>query len=94
MEQYGVEITNIEFVADENSQSEFPENLQSVIVQLEKPGRSSEAVEVVKMVEINTSDPLTSNDYAKDSPMIASLLSERWDVEKEKIQVVVEGGSS
>lgn len=94
MEQHGVVITNIDFVVDENSQSEFLENLQQVIVQLGKPSQESETVEVVKKIEIDTSEPLPSNEQPKNSQSIATLLSEKWDIENEKIQVVVEGGSS
>ncbi|MEQ2526133.1 stage III sporulation protein AF [Robertmurraya yapensis] len=94
MEQYGLEISNIELLVDENGQRDFPGNLQTVIVHLKEPDGEPQAVEVVKQVEINTQEPLPSNEDTQDSNRIASLLSEKWDVEKEDIQVVVEGGNS
>ncbi|TKC19859.1 stage III sporulation protein AF [Robertmurraya kyonggiensis] len=94
MEQYGLEISNIELLVDENGQQDFPGNLQTVIVHLKEPDGEPQAVEVVKQVEINTTEPLPSNEGTQDSYRIASLLSEKWDVEKENIKVVVEGGSS
>lgn len=93
MEEYGLMITDIEFKVDEDSQSDFPENLQEVIVYLDEPKEEVEAVEVVKKVEISTREPLPSKQDFKDSRSIAALLSEKWDVEKEEIQVVVEGGN-
>jgi stage III sporulation protein AF len=94
MEQYGLEITNIDLIVDETSQGDFPGDIQTIIVQLKEPEDEAEAVEVVKKVEINTKEPLPSHANTKDSGPIASLLSEKWDVEKENIEVVVEGGNS
>lgn len=93
MEQYGYVITDIEFMVDENSPGDFLESLQSVIVRLGQHEAEAQAVEVVKKVEINTNEPPPSVQQAKESKRIASLLSEKWDVEEEKIQIVVEGGS-
>lgn len=93
MEEYGLEITHIEFMVDEDSYSNFLDNLQGVIVYLDKPGAPVEAVEVVKEININTREPLPSNQNHDENQTIASLLSEKWDVEKENITVVVEGGS-
>ena len=38
MEQYGLEITKIDLVVDENQQP-FPENLKKVVLQLEQPNK-------------------------------------------------------
>lgn len=93
MDQYGLEIAHIEIDVDDDSQSESFEQIQSIVVQLKEPNTETDAVEVVKKVEINTSEPLPSKKLTKESQAIASLLSEKWDVEKEKIEIVVEGGS-
>lgn len=93
MEQYGLVIRNIEFEVDESNSEDLLAGLQTVIVQLDKPTGEQDAVEVIKKVEINTSEPLPSFEHAKEGQTIALLLSEKWDIEKEKIQVVVEGGS-
>lgn len=94
MEQYGLEIANIELLVDENSPGDNLEGLQTIIVHLKEPESEAEAVEVVKKVEINTNEPHVSNEISNDSQRIVSLLSEKWDIEQETIQVVVEGGSS
>lgn len=93
MDQYGLEIAHIEIDVDDDSQSESFEQIQSIVVQLKEPNTETDAVEVVKKVEINTSEPLPSKKLTKESQAIASLLSEKWDVEKEKIEIVVEGGA-
>lgn len=93
MDQYGLEIAHIEIDVDDDSQSESFEQIQSIVVQLKEPNTETDAVEVVKKVEINTSEPLPPKKLTKESQAIASLLSEKWDVEKEKIEIVVEGGS-
>ncbi|WP_019154466.1 stage III sporulation protein AF [Robertmurraya massiliosenegalensis] len=93
MEQYGLEITNIEMAVDEDSQSDSFEQIQSIVVQLKRANTETDAVEVVKKVEINASEPLPAKEPTKASQAIASLLSQKWDVEKEQIEIVVEGGS-
>lgn len=92
IEQFGFEIASIDLIVDENSTS--PENIQSITVVLKDPDKEVEAVEVVQKVEINTNEPLPLNDRTEEFQNIASLLSEKWDVEKESIQVVLEGGNS
>ena len=37
MDQYGLEITNIDLVVDAENQQPFPENLKKVVLQLEQP---------------------------------------------------------
>ena len=60
MSQYGLVITDIELVVDAEDQRPFPENLQKVVLTLNEETTETEAVEVVKSVEINTNDPLSS----------------------------------
>jgi len=95
MDQYGLEIADIDLRVDENSKSDFPENLKSIVVHLKDPGKEAEAVAVVKKVEINTKQPLPSKDQEdENSKKIASLLYEKWDVQPAKVEIVVEGGNT
>jgi stage III sporulation protein AF len=94
MDQYGLKIEKLDFLTDENSQRDFPDNLQSVVVHLKDPKKEAEAVEVVKKVEIDTSEPLPSNEETADNREIASLLSEKWEIDKETIKIVLEGGTT
>ncbi|PLR99885.1 stage III sporulation protein AF [Bacillus sp. T33-2] len=92
MERYGMEIDGIELVENDNKdQRPFPENLESIIVSLKVP-EDQEAIEAVKTVEINTDQPLPSKQQATDTNQIVYLLSEKWNVPAESIQVVIEGG--
>lgn len=95
MDQYGIEIAHIDLRVDENSELEFPENLNTIIVQLKDPVKEAEAVEVVKKVEINTKQPLPSKirDADKDSE-IASLLYEKWGIQEKVVDIVIEGGNT
>ncbi|MFD2446015.1 stage III sporulation protein AF [Bacillus sp. CGMCC 1.16607] len=92
MEQYGLEIANIDFLVDEakNNQA-FPDNLQKVIVQLKQSEKETQVVEVVQRVEINTVTPPPSKRLTAQSQEITTLLSEKWNVTESAIEVLIEG---
>lgn len=48
MEQYGLEITKIDFLVNKNDKRAFPENLAKLKVQLRQPKEQSDAIEAVK----------------------------------------------
>ena len=88
MDQYGLTIAKIDFLLNEDDQQAFPENLKKVIVKLDQPESTAEAVAVVEPVDISTSNPLPSkraneNEYAD----IASLLSQKWDIKEQTIEI-------
>ncbi|KON87094.1 stage III sporulation protein AF [Sporosarcina globispora] len=94
MEQYGLEIANIDILVDESSDQAFPDNLQKVMIQLRAENAESEAVEVIKTVEINTGKPLPSSGPAhEDAKGIASFLAQKWNVDANSIEVLAEGGN-
>ncbi|KAF0818440.1 MULTISPECIES: stage III sporulation protein AF [unclassified Cytobacillus] len=94
MEQYGLEIANIDILVDESSDQAFPDNLQKVMIQLKAEDAEAEAVEVVKTVEINAGKPLpSSGPEHEDAGRIASLLAQKWNVDANSIEVLVEGGN-
>lgn len=92
IEKYGLEILTIKLHVNEGDAKPFPENLQKVVVQLRPQEASSQAVEVVKKVEINTRESLPSNSVTNEFEKITSLLAVTWNVTQEKIDVRVEGG--
>lgn len=94
MDQYELEIVAIDLVVDEQSQNGNTQNFQAITVQLKNPKKEAEAVEVVRKVEINIREPLPSTNEVKNHQKIASFLSEKWNVEKETIRIVIEGGNS
>lgn len=91
MEQYGLEIANIDLMVDEKSNQTFPENLQKVIVQLKPSENEAKVVEVVQTVEINTGTPPPSKRLTAQSEEITSLLAEKWNVTENSIEVLIEG---
>ncbi|WP_313798330.1 stage III sporulation protein AF [Cytobacillus sp.] len=97
MEQYGLEIVDVELQADEYDQRAFPENfqlenLQKVVVKLRHMDEVAEAVEVVKKVEINTEETLPSNQANDETEKVASLIAQKLGVDANIIEVSVEGG--
>ena len=93
MDQYGLAITNIDLVVDAENQQPFPENLKKVVLQLEQPKQTEEAVEVVKPVEINTQQPLPMQKENEDNEKVEQLLSKKWNVEEKVIELQIEGGT-
>ncbi|UQD52700.1 stage III sporulation protein AF [Bacillus methanolicus] len=91
MEQYGLEITKIDFLVNKNDKRAFPENLAKLKVQLRQPNEQSDAIEAVKKVEINTNKPLPSKKTA-EMKKITSFLSQKWNMDDKDIEVLIEGG--
>jgi stage III sporulation protein AF len=94
MKQYGLEIAKIELSTNEKSDQTFPENLQKVSVLLKQPSNQIETVEVVKPIEINTQKPPSSSKNTKKSGEIATFLSQKWNVNKKTIEILIEGGQN
>jgi stage III sporulation protein AF len=93
MNQYGFTISNIELLVDEENQQISPDNLQKVVVQLQQEDEENIAVEAVKPVEINTEKPQSSKSTPEYNKEITQLLSERWTMDEEAIEVLIEGGN-
>ncbi len=81
MEQYGLQITNIEISINENDRLAFPDNLEKVIVSVKEPDMKAEAIEAVETVKINTGQPLPSK-QANNQEIIATFLSQKWNIER------------
>jgi stage III sporulation protein AF len=92
MEQFGLEIANIELTTKNESDQSFPENLQRVSVLLKKPDHNVMAVEAIQPVDISSDTPLPAKKSAEESEKIAAFLSQKWDVTEKTIEVSVEGG--
>jgi stage III sporulation protein AF len=91
MNQYGLEVANIDITLDETTKLSFPDNLQKVIVQLKQSEEEAQVVEVVKPVEINTNQPSQPKRLTAQSEGITSLLAEKWNVSEGTIEVLIEG---
>lgn len=94
MEQYGLQITNIEISINQNDRLAFPDNLKKVIVSVEEPDMKAEAIKAVETVKISTGQPLPSK-QANNQEIIAAFLSQKWKIEESTIEVLMaEGGKT
>jgi stage III sporulation protein AF len=91
MNQYGLEVANIDITLDETNKQSFPENLQKVIVQLKQSEDEANVVEVIQPVEINTKQPPQTKRLTAQSEEITSLLAGKWNVSESAIEVLIEG---
>jgi stage III sporulation protein AF len=90
MDQFGLEIANIDVELDETN-TNFPDNLQKVIVQLRQVEEDGNAVEAIKPVEINTNQPPPTKRMTAQSEEVVTLLAEKWNVSEGAIEVLIEG---
>jgi stage III sporulation protein AF len=93
MEQYGMEIAEIQVDAEELDENLSPESLQSITVQLAKQGDKEDAVAVVKEIKIDTAEPLPSEQNMQNTEEINAFLAEKWNVPNASIEIVIEGGT-
>lgn len=94
MKRYGLEIARIELSTNEKSQQTFPENLQKVSVVLKQPASKTETVEAVAPIIINTQKSLSTKKTTDDSKKIAAFLSNKWNVDKKTIEILIERGTN
>lgn len=94
MKRYGFEVETVKLYIDKNSQQTFPDNLQKVSVSLKQTGNRAGTVETIKQVEINIKEPQTSQKQDDQIKEIAGFLSQKWNVQESRIQVLIEGGTS
>lgn len=93
MSQYGLVITDLKILVDEDDQRPFPENLQKVMITLNESTSENEAVEVIKTVDIDTNQSLETKTNDKNNNKISQLLSKKWNVEEDAIEIQIEGGA-
>ncbi len=93
MDQFEVVITDLEVVVDEADERPFPENLQKVVIHLDEGNLEENAVEVVKPIEVNTSEPLKEETTTRiDQDKVIQLLSDKWRINEDIIELQIEGG--
>lgn len=98
MKEQGLHIQDVQLQFEENKVqlsdlSELSEeDLREVevIVSNLAPDNESESVSVVKKVEIDTSAPFSKGE--DDVSVVQRYLAEIWQLDKEKVKVVMEGG--
>lgn len=88
MDQYGLEIVKIDFFTATSKQSDFPDNIEKMVVQLQRTAEKSNMIEVVKRVEINTDISQQSKQSTKQEEEIATILANKWDMAN-KVEVMI-----
>ncbi|WP_099158472.1 stage III sporulation protein AF [Virgibacillus ndiopensis] len=91
LEGYQAEISDIDFPGDKPTYD--GKGLDEVIVHLRENGNGEGEVNTVESVEINTESPVVEENQEVDVEGIKSLLEDVWEIDKEKITVVWEGGA-
>jgi stage III sporulation protein AF len=92
MSQFDLVISDLEVVVDVEDQRPFPENLQKVVLTLNEETTETEAIEVVKSVEINTNHPVEENEPNPiQNDKIIQLLSDKWSIDEGTIELQIEG---
>lgn len=92
MDKYGLVITDLKVIVDEENQRPFPESLQKVMISLNESKYEKDAVEVIKTIDIDTNQPLKSKTFTENNRQITKLLSKKWNVAEETIEIQIEGG--
>ena len=92
MDRYGLVISDLNLLVDENDQRPFPENLQKVVIQLSEKTMEAEAIEVVKPVEINRDQPQMPEKNIENEDRIIQLLAKKWNVNEHAIDLQIDGG--
>jgi stage III sporulation protein AF len=92
MSQFDLVISDLEVVVDAEDQRPFPENLQKVVLTLNEEITETEAIEVIKSVEINTKDSFEENEPNPiQNDKIIQLLSDKWSIDERTIELQIEG---
>ena len=92
MGRYGLLIADLDFLIDENDENPFPQNLQKVVIHLTEKSEETKAVAAVKPIEINTNEPIQQEKETSKKEEVVSLLSEKWSLDKNTIEVHIDGG--
>ncbi|WP_071395718.1 stage III sporulation protein AF [Bacillus tuaregi] len=92
MDQYGLVITDLNLLVDKDNQRPFPENLQKVVIQLQEPSDETDAIVAINPVEINTAEPLVTEEKTENNANIIQLLSDKWSIDDQLIDLQIERG--
>ncbi|MFD1360668.1 stage III sporulation protein AF [Lentibacillus salinarum] len=95
-QEYQQQITTIDFQMSQGADLTYEnlgEDLENINVTLQDSAEQEEGVDVVEDVVIDTHEP-SEDEMAIDVEGVKELLSTVWEIEKEKITIIGEGGAS
>ncbi|PLT34751.1 stage III sporulation protein AF [Bacillus sp. V5-8f] len=87
--KYEMEIKTIDLQVNNLEQPKFPEDLQKIVLILDKAKKESGIVKVVEKVEINAGE--TPNTRAANLDEVKSFLAAKWSIDKGLIEIAGEG---
>ncbi|MGG0274096.1 stage III sporulation protein AF [Bacillus rhizoplanae] len=92
-EQYGMAVMSLQIkVPEEKKEVKSQQDIQSVIVMLQKNERNREgAIETIQKVEINSKEPRKTSE--QNTAEMKQFFSNKWQLEENKIKVQMEGGA-
>ncbi|MEI4829214.1 stage III sporulation protein AF [Bacillus sp. FJAT-53711] len=92
-EQYGMAVMSLQIqVPEEKKEVKSQQDIQSVVVTLQKKDRNREgAIETIQKVEINSKEPRKTSE--QNTAEMKQFFSNKWQLEENKIKVQMEGGA-
>ncbi len=91
MEEHGKQVVTVSLEAEDENLENLPESISKVTVVLAEPQEEG-AVETVKRVDISTRDGAKKDEPDHETSQLASALAEIWNLPKDQIVVIVQGG--
>lgn len=92
IERFGKNIQSIE-IKEADESKEHNNQIEKVIVYLEE-AKDKEAVSVIEPIEINTDKPDRIDHDSAEKQSILSVLTKRWELNDQQVEVHMEGGDS
>jgi stage III sporulation protein AF len=91
IEEHGKQVVTVSLEAEDENLENLPESISKVTVVLAEPQEEG-AVETVKRVDISTRDGAKKDETDHETSQLASALAEIWNLPKDQIVVIVQGG--
>ncbi|MDQ0220807.1 stage III sporulation protein AF [Peribacillus cavernae] len=89
IEKYDTEIQSIELAVENAEQPKIPEDLQKIVLTLDKAKRETDSVEAVAKIEINTGH--APQKQTANLEEIKKFLAAKWSVNEQLIEIAGEG---
>jgi stage III sporulation protein AF len=91
IEEHGKQVVTVSLEAEDENLENLPESISKVTVVLAEPQEEG-AVETVKRVDISTRDGAKKDETDHETSQLASALAKIWNLPKDQIVVIVQGG--
>ncbi|RFU61957.1 stage III sporulation protein AF [Bacillus sp. V59.32b] len=92
--KYEMEIQSIHLEVKNAKQPEMPEDLEKIVLELDKAKSETDSVEVVAKIDINTEGDPTPHKQPANLEEIKKFLAANWSVDEQVIEIAGEGSES